>query len=818
MAASNEDVWENFLLGFMAKMESADFQSAMDGRLSTSISTNAGLPHSPKHRANIGPMKPGIPKPSLGKTFQRRRSKTGDELRNQVNAAALTTPRNNNKNGEMQQSSFFMTDVDIADETATSVAAATVAATVAADAPANVATVATVLSPQHVTNLNTRNQRQASVLRSSINTGLRQASIEKNRPIPRQFEALATLLERLQSSRDEQKAFFGYVEQIIHAKGARHFVNVVKSNRELCSTFTRDNKHQKLKDLASVRDTKILIAKAKLSEQAKLRINMISQKLQVRENKKREEVLQREHTERVTFWLSLIQHGRYVQKVKPIYDREKDARYLQSKEKVLANKIINMWKVKQAPTQGKKYRQCVKKLRSFIKNKTSQWKQTQRIRAVDLMVLFLREHKRANLPIVVANFIHGVKTWQRFWRSFDHATSNRVKALMTAWDEIEAEWFSEREAAIHADAEHKKRMEQEFDLDIMLGEKQNTGPNYTKVYKKPRKKYIAPPPPTPISRRSVLMKSPRSPNVTNGNRIISESPRGKKLNSPTKSGGPKKSKLNVAQTSLIIDMRLAKDLEALHERKPSTHVKRELLRQKLREIRYKYKVSLPGVTELLSRDDITIQKVCTIKDVKNLLDGKYAVAKEQKMDVVSKRKIRKFPQRSKCIHLFSNFVTRDLMKSWVAEACATQGEIVDRRKQNLIDEAHGIVPLYVDTEWSSSEEEDDGWKNDEEYMLSQREKRKRRPTKTSRKSKIEDPGTAKARDDDKAKGADEVRDVAEAAKSESISQQATSQPPQTMVKGHERLSKRRGNITSISLITHLSQLKDNTKDQRKGKS
>ena len=51
-----------------------------------------------------------------------------------------------------------------------------------------------------------------SVLRQSIETTLRQAGAEKNKPIPHQFSQLRALLERLSGSREEQQAFFKTVE------------------------------------------------------------------------------------------------------------------------------------------------------------------------------------------------------------------------------------------------------------------------------------------------------------------------------------------------------------------------------------------------------------------------------------------------------------------------------------------------------------------------------------------------------------------------------------------------------------------------------
>ena len=53
------------------------------------------------------------------------------------------------------------------------------------------------------------------------------------------------------------------------------------------------------------------------------------------------------------------------------------------------------------------------------------------------------------------------------------------------------------------------------------------------------------------------------------------------------------------ETSLIIDLRLQKDIKNLRELKPSLAVKRELLRNKLFRVRSDYKEGLPDYNELL---------------------------------------------------------------------------------------------------------------------------------------------------------------------------------------------------------------------------
>ena len=75
------------------------------------------------------------------------------------------------------------------------------------------------------------------------------------------------------------------------------------------------------------------------------------------------------------------------------------------------------------------------------------------------------------------------------------------------------------------------------------------------------------------------------------------------------------------ETSLIIDMRLEKEIASLRELKPSLATKKELLKNKLFDLRLAYKEGLPGYNELLSHEDVRAHKTATIKDVKMLLEG-----------------------------------------------------------------------------------------------------------------------------------------------------------------------------------------------------
>ena len=130
-------------------------------------------------------------------------------------------------------------------------------------------------------------------------------------------------------------------------------------------------------------------------------------------------------------WLVLVKLGAYLHKFTPKYQEKKDALKVNTREQQLAQRIIGMWQSKKAPEKGAQYRKCVKKLRGFIKNKTKQWKMMQNHRAVDTLKQFLEDHKRANLPIIVANFIHSVKVWQRWWRNFEITSNNRLKFMLS---------------------------------------------------------------------------------------------------------------------------------------------------------------------------------------------------------------------------------------------------------------------------------------------------------------------------------------------------------------------------------------------------
>ena len=118
----------------------------------------------------------------------------------------------------------------------------------------------------------------------------------------------------------------------------------------------------------------------------------------------------------------------------------------------------------------------------------------------------------------------------------------------------------------------------------------------------------------------------------------------------------------------------------------------------------RYKMGAPNLVKLMDRDDVYALKVNTVNDVKLMLRGPIAV-KELGGAAAGSRKKKKYPVSSKCIHLFTGFVNRDVMKGWVAEACEAQELIIQARQQNLIDMAAGKVPTAVIQGDSSSEEE-----------------------------------------------------------------------------------------------------------------
>ncbi|GMH87956.1 hypothetical protein TrST_g12261 [Triparma strigata] len=725
MEDSSQHIWEEFQSSFLAKLYSADFHHTLDEALANT--TNNATPHHHLLHTITG----GKPAQQLAgnKTFQRRRSKMGEDLRHNVELAAMATPRHGDGGGKGDPNTpgFFMTEGPEGSSPQHS----------PEHSPRQIKTF-DFLNDETVKNFNLlpltavpENIKQNVALRQTTETQIRVAGVEKVKPIPIQYSRLTDLLNRLRSSHEEHEAFYAEVDQIIKDKSSQHIGDRIAVNREKCSdgSLTKEARSERLKEIGNLREERIRSAKQKLSELTKKRLGELELKLEFRETKRREEHAARERLERQMCWAVVLKLGHHANQTMPNFEKERDERNKNLKEKVLANKIINMWKIKKAPTEGKKYRAGILKLRNFIKSKTSQWKNTQKTRARDLLVLFLQEHKRANLPIVVANFIHGVKVWQRWWRNYETASNNRIKALLHMWEEIESEWFAEEEMRLTIEAEKKKEMEKNFDLEKIFGEKeQGHGVYRQRGARSPKQKgpkvktfggldslsslnspgssSMASPgstggPGSAFSPKGRSASSPRkkkasanpsspSPNVASGSHRKLRPSRAQPVSPKRSSRRRTTNKLNKAQTSIIIDMRLQKDPKRLRSRKPSLLVKRSLLRQKLREIRYSYKVGLPGYLDMLNLSDISAQKTYTNKDVIDLLNTKSNVFVAPKEElIVGKRKKTKFPTRSKSFHMFS-CVTNEVMKVWVSEACQEQERIIKAREQRLIDISKGI--------------------------------------------------------------------------------------------------------------------------------
>ena len=276
-----------------------------------------------------------------------------------------------------------------------------------------------------------------SVLRQSVATTLRTAGREKNTPIPREFLSLSLLLDRLSASKEEQKVFFSKVESIIRSKGLHHSVNLVKKNVSRCGPesdfYTNASKDDRILRQKIARNASMSSAKEKVTILEKEKLRRIHEKNLRREMAIHNKVDKR-RVEAVTVdWLVLIKLGAFMQGVVPRFKKVKEKAKVNVREQQLAQRIIGMWQSKRAPEKGAKYRKCVKKLRNFIKDKTKQWKTMQKLRAVDTLKQFLEDHKRANLPIIVANFIHSVKVSS--WTTVSGLRSRMYLAsdILIAW-------------------------------------------------------------------------------------------------------------------------------------------------------------------------------------------------------------------------------------------------------------------------------------------------------------------------------------------------------------------------------------------------
>ena len=858
--------WEEFQAEFLVKLNSADFHRTLDAALANT--TNASTSHHLLKTITGG--KPAQ-RLSGAATFQRRRSKTGEELRGQITKAVLETPRRVGHGGngaDPHTPGFFMTEgPDGPDDQTVPQHSPSASPPRSHQRKKNYLKDKTVKA-YNLLPLSARPEEfpQNVALRQSTATMIRVAGIEKFKPIPTQYSELRNLLGKLHHSREEQAIFFAEVDAIMKEKSSGFESDLIHVNKEKCSdgSLTREARMDRLKEICEARDERIVSARSKLIELTKARLSELSKKLEYRELKRINEQEARERFERQMCWIVMIKLAAHVNKLAPKFKEQRDGKLSEGQQKVsteapgdlqssrltrrlgrrstqvLANKIINMWKIKKAPVQGQKYRGAVVKLRQFIKSKTSQWKNAQKTRAVDIMVLFLQEHKRANLPIVVANFIHGVKVLQRWYRNYADATHDRVRAMLMMWDDIESEWFADEELRLSVEAEKKKKIEEDFDLDSIFGnKKKNSFAARSPSSVRSRRGAESPNsvssqasgPPSAFgvpggSRRKHSSGLP-SPNISNRKLKLNEAPMGggggsyRSMGGGSRSMSPRarppprsprsgshrnqSSKLNVAQTSLIIDMRLQKDLVKLRDRKPAGHVKRQLLKQKLREIRYRYKTGLPGYLEMLNRDDVAAQKFYTQKDVIALLNMKSNVFVEPKVEIV-KSKRTKFPQRSKCIRLYSEFVTRGVMKTWVSEAVAEQQRIIQAKEQRLIDIAAGkaVVPL---DKLASMHEENDGSDDEEKEEKAEgaRGDGEGAEKDTKKEKEIKDGG---GKEEDEGGGDGAVKDPGTPpAPSSTLNSPTTASRSSISKRGEKRLCSRRKNVSSISLISQLSELK-----------
>ncbi|GMI49243.1 hypothetical protein TrCOL_g12828 [Triparma columacea] len=651
----NDELWRTFQASFLMKLNSADFAQTFEARRNTLTSTTSPLPPGR-----------GRPPAGRGRTFQRRRSKTGEELREQVDKAAMPTPLTGEGEG------FFMTQFRDASPSPTKLPLST-----------------SSLPPPSEDDLLALTKK-SNLLRNRMDTALHQASAELRKPIPGKYQDLKSLMDKLTHSPEERASFYQHISSLLVRRSSSSAFNIIYQNRASCGdgTARREEVMKRRERTYEERDRKIKDAKEKVEGLIIKRKEGMEAKVKRRELMKERELERLERVERARMWCEIVKMGDWVKRMKPAFESLKASRVAQSKEARLANKIIGLWSAKKAPSKGKKYRECVKKLRGFIQSKTKQWKRAQKQRAVDIMVLFLQEHRRANLPTVVRHFIGGVKTWQRWYREYRRTTEGRIKGMLVLWEEVEARWLEKEERRLREEAREKRRMEEEFDLDKVLssmGGRIQRGPKYARA-KGEKRDDIAPleslkptrvPSPTgqlmfdPRKHRSsspvfsssmppasltssplALMGGggkedeqrveektkriePRPPknkrrkngkgNNNNNNNKDKKDNNNSTMNSPNARArkavpktphvqGPRSStsaskgkgvsssarSMNISQTSLIITMRLKKDLHQLRTNKPSMSVKRNLLRAKLMECRLKYKMGMKGYAEMMS--------------------------------------------------------------------------------------------------------------------------------------------------------------------------------------------------------------------------
>ncbi|GMH46613.1 hypothetical protein TrRE_jg8811, partial [Triparma retinervis] len=479
----NDELWRTFQASFLVKLNSADFKQTFEARRNTLTSTTSPLASS-KVTSSKGRAGGRGGKGEVGRTFQRRRSKTGGELREQIEKAAMPSPvpptgeGNNTRGGERE--GFFMTQgLDSSPSRTIPSNSYTTNATTTTTAP----TTTTAHLPPPTESDVLALTKKSNLLRNRVETAVQQASAELRKPVPQKYHALKSLMDKLTHSPEERASFYLHISDILRSRSSSSSFNVIASNRASCGdgSTTREEVERRRAKRFEDRDRKMEDARRRVEGINEERAKGVEAKAKRREAMRELEVLRAERTERAREWCKVVKMAEWAQRVKPLFSALKASRVAASKESQLANKIIGLWSAKKAPSKGKKYRECVKKLRGFIKSKTSQWKRAQKQRAVDLMVLFLQEHRRANLPIVVRHFIGGVKTWQRWYRSYRRATEGRIRGMLARWEEVEARWFEKEEARMREEAREKRRMDTEFDLDKVLssmGGRIQRGPKY----------------------------------------------------------------------------------------------------------------------------------------------------------------------------------------------------------------------------------------------------------------------------------------------------------------------------------------------------
>jgi len=98
---SDPDLWNDFQQSFLVKLNSADFKQTFENRQNTitsgstpSLTVTTGFlnDYNDPNGNHITGRGTGGTIGGVGRTFQRRRSKTGEELREQVDKAVIPSP------------------------------------------------------------------------------------------------------------------------------------------------------------------------------------------------------------------------------------------------------------------------------------------------------------------------------------------------------------------------------------------------------------------------------------------------------------------------------------------------------------------------------------------------------------------------------------------------------------------------------------------------------------------------------------------------------------------------------------------------------